>query len=372
MDLSVGVGIGSGPPLGRLKGALRAARVAGFDSAWVVDHFLGFFPDAIWDKRFTWLAGDGGSPHAYFDHQTLLGALASKAGNLQLAVGVTEPVRRHPVLIAQAAMTLSHLTTRPPILGIGAGERENTEPFGLSFERPVARLEEALRIIRTCFSSAGPFEFHGEFWDMPDAVMDLAPAPGRTPELWVAAHGPRMLGLTGAHGDGWYPTHPMHPAEYAESLAVITAAATRAGRDPNAITPGAQVSIVVAKTEARARAMLSHPSLRFLALLLPDSVWQAEGRRHPLGDGHRGMVDLVPHRLDADEVWEAIEAVEPDLLAERIVWGDRRRVVGAIRDLADAGLRHVVLQPASGLVSRSDALYALRSLRAIRSDLVGG
>lgn len=372
MELEVGVGIGSGPPLGRLKGALRAARLAGFDSAWVVDHFMGFFPQSIWDKRFTWLAAGGASPHAYFDYQTILGAVAAKAGDLRLAVGVTEPIRRHPVLIAQSAMTLSHLTKRAPILGLGAGERENTEPYGLAFDRPVARFEEALRIIRTCFTSEGPFEFRGEFWDMPDAVMDLSPAEGRTPELWIAAHGPRMLGIAGTHGDGWYPTHPMHPAEYAGSLATIAASAREAGRDPASITPGAQVSIVVAKTDARARAMLSHPSLRYLALLLPDTLWQAEGRRHPLGAGHRGMVDLVPHRHSADEIWEAIEAVEPDLLAERIIWGDRRRVVRSIRDLADAGLRHVVLQPASGLVSRSDALYALRSLKSIRSDLVDG
>ncbi len=32
------------------------------------------------------------------------------------AIGVTEPIRRHPVLLAQAALTLSHLTKRPPIL----------------------------------------------------------------------------------------------------------------------------------------------------------------------------------------------------------------------------------------------------------------
>ena len=26
--------------------------------------------------------------------------------------------------------------------------------------------------------------------------MDLEPPPGRTPEIWIAAHGPRMLHLT--------------------------------------------------------------------------------------------------------------------------------------------------------------------------------
>lgn len=372
MDIRFGVGVGTGPPLSRTHAALRGARLAGFDSAWVVDHFLGFFPEAAWQPSFTWLAKGDDSPHAYFDWQTLLGDLAGRAGSLRLGVGVTEATRRHPVLIAQAAMTLSHLTKRAPIIGIGAGERENTEPYGLDFDRPVGRLEEALAIIRTCFSSSGPFEFRGEHFSMPDAVMDIRPAAGRMPELWVAAHGPRTLALTGRFGDGWYPTHPMRPAEYADALATIARAATASGRDPADITPAAQVSIVVGRTEARARAMLAHPAIRFLGLLAPASLWEAAGRTHPLGPGFRGMVDLVPQRLEADDVWDAIEQVEADFLAEHIVWGDRRRVARALLGLVEAGLRHVVLQPTSGLVSRGDALFTLRSLPAIRDLVVSG
>ena len=36
------------------------------------------------------------------------------------------------------------------------------------------------------------------------------------PATWIAAHAPRMLGLTGRFGDGWYPTQKMTAAEYAE------------------------------------------------------------------------------------------------------------------------------------------------------------
>ncbi len=367
--LAVGIGVGTQPPIGRTTAALRAARTAGFDSAWVVDHFLGFFPRELWTPSFTWLARGGGSPHAYFDWQVLAGHLAVRAGTMQLAIGVTEPIRRHPVLLAQAALTLSHLTKRPPILGIGAGERENVEPYGLSFDRPVSRLEEALAIVRTCFEAEGPFEFHGEFWDLPDAMMDLRAGAGRTPEIWVAAHGPRMLRLTGEYGDGWYPTMPMRPQQYADSLAAITAAASAAGRAPGAVTPGMQVSVVVGRTEARARALLAHPAIRFLGLLLPASVWAEEGLDHPFGADFGGMVDFIPHRMPPQDVRDAIESVDVDFLADRVVWGDRQRVERALRDLADAGLRHVVLQPASGLASRSDAVFTVRSLAAIRRRL---
>jgi hypothetical protein len=75
-------------------------------------------------------------------------------------------------------LTLSHMAKRPPILGIGSGERQNIEPYGLDFSHPVGRLEEALRIMRLCFYSQGlicfeienkssmphPMHLHGHFF----------------------------------------------------------------------------------------------------------------------------------------------------------------------------------------------------------------
>lgn len=231
-----GMSVGTQPPVRRIKLLARAAAVTGFDVAWVVDHFIGFFPRSIWDKEFSWLASPDSSPHPYYDYQALMGFLARH--DLHVAVGVTEPIRRHPVLLAQFALTMSHLAKRSPILGIGAGERENVEPYGLSFERPVSRLEEALQVIRLCLDSDGPIDFTGEFFNLNRAVMDLRPVADKKPQIWIAAHGPRTLRLTGQYGDGWYPTFPMPAAEFEDALRTIRRHALAAGRDPEAITPG--------------------------------------------------------------------------------------------------------------------------------------
>ena len=95
-------------------------------------------------------------PHEHFDYQALLGYLAGRTRHLRLGVGVAEPIRRHPVLIAQTMLTVAQMTKTAPILGIGAGERMNIDPYGLDFSHPVGRLEEALQIIRLCFSGPGP------------------------------------------------------------------------------------------------------------------------------------------------------------------------------------------------------------------------
>jgi len=189
---------------------VRAARVARLDSLWTVDHWVGFLPRSIWTEDFSHRASPRGAD-AFFDWQVLMGALAERAGNIQLGVGVTEPIRRHPVLLAQAAMTISHVTKQPPILGIGSGEAENIVPYGIDFSNPVGKLEEALQIMRLCFDADGTFDFAGDHFQLDRAIMDLRPKRGNEPQIWVAAHGPRMLRLTGEYADGWYPALPLSP-----------------------------------------------------------------------------------------------------------------------------------------------------------------
>jgi phthiodiolone/phenolphthiodiolone dimycocerosates ketoreductase len=334
----------------------------GASSVWLVDHYTGWFPTQMWTTDLTWMARRSAPPNAYFDWQVLAGALAGRCGPVQLAVGVTDTIRRHPVSLAQAALTMSHLTDVPPILGVGAGEAANLSPYGIEFARPVARLEEGLQVVRLLFDSQGPVDFHGEFFHLEQAILDVAPGRGGRPQLWVAAHGPRMLTLTGRYGDGWYPAIPMAPPEYAEALAHIEKAAAEAGRDPASVVAGLDAFYVVGRNDADVRRQLEHPAIRFLALLAPDTAWRRVGLTHPMGRGFRGMVDLVPVRYGRAEREAAIDRVPVDLLATQIIAGTPDQIVERLRALAAVGMRHVVLNPVSPLVSRRALTYTLRTL----------
>ena len=359
--VSVGMSVGTQPPVNQIRAATALARLTGFDAAWTIDHFQGFFPTTLWDRDFSGFADPNSTPHAFYDYQTLLGYLASRAGKLHLAVGVTEPVRRHPVLIAQMAMTVSALAKRPMILGIGAGEAENITPYGLDFERPVARLEEALAVMRLAFESRGPFDFQGDFYQLDDAMMDLAPRPGKRPLLWVAAHGPRMLRLAGEHGDGWYPTLPYKPAEYESALRKVREAASQAGRDPNAIVPSWQAFALIGRDHAEISEMAASPLARYMALLAPATMWSQFGLDHPFGPDFRGFIDILPESHTRQELLTAMDRVPPNLVEEAVLSGTPDEVHAKLRDMIDAGLRHVVLQPVSALLSKRSALFSLRA-----------
>lgn len=370
--ISVGLQIGTQPPVTAVRTVLLAARAMRLESVMAIDHFQNVFPTAMWDKDLTWMAAGRPTPHEFFDYQVMLGFLAAHAGRIRLGVGVTEPIRRHPVLIAQAMMTLSHLTKRAPILGIGAGERMNLDAYGFDPSEPVTVLDEALHIIRRCLSESGPINFSGRHFQLTDARMDLKPAPGRVPEIWVAGHGPRMLRLTGRYGDGWYPTMVSTPQEYAAKLAVIRTAAAEAGRSPQSITPALHRFLVVGASEQEARAMLQTKVIRAFGLMASPELWRQAGSVHPFGDDFNPLVDFMPDRYDRKTIDEAIASVPDAVLTEGpLIWGSPDQVTTKLAAFGDAGLRHVVLAPISGLVSKRAAFYAFRAIGRIARSLSG-
>jgi phthiodiolone/phenolphthiodiolone dimycocerosates ketoreductase len=370
--IATGLELAAMPPAGLNRALVYFARLSGLDSVWVLDHFQGLVPSAVWDQKFSWAATQHQSPHELFDYQVLLGYLASTAGRLRVGVGVTEPIRRHPVLIAQAMLTLAHMTRRSPILGIGAGERENIEPYGLDFSKPVGRLEEALKIIRLCFSHQGPIDFHGEHYQLDRAVMDLRAPKGKTPEIWIGARAPRMLRLTGQYGDGWYPSEINSPEEYAAKLKIIRTAAQEAGRDPQAITPALFQLIAVAPTEQEVRRLLDTKAGRLLALGATSEEWRKVGAQHPFGERFRGGVDWIPEQYDRKMLEEGMAMVPPELLGHGLLWGTPEQVASKLRALGEAGARHVVLFPASAIMSRRAAIYGLLAIRKIARLLRNG
>ena len=127
------------------------------DSFWVPDHLNSLFPRSLWKQKYCGAAKVVPTLDAYIEPWTMLGYLAARnrVGRLRLGVGVTDTGRRNPAVTAQAAVTLDHLTRGRAILGIGTGEREGNEPYGVDWSKPVARFEEAMATIRALSDSGG-------------------------------------------------------------------------------------------------------------------------------------------------------------------------------------------------------------------------
>lgn len=343
--LSVGIETNCTAPMNVERISLRVFTVMGVDSLFLPDHYLSFIPRSLWGPGLTPAAKMIPSPDAYFDPFVMMGMMAARYRGVRLGTGVTEPFRRHPATLAQAFVTLDHLTKGRVILGIGNGERENTEPYGIPFTNRVGRLEEALTIIRRLWSSGGePIDFDGAIWRLRRALFATPLYKGTPPPIWIAAHAPRMLGLTGRFADGWYPTKKMTQQEYASGLARIGAAAVEAGRSLTAFEPGLQIQTALGRERRATIAQLVKvPAAGAMAMLLPGQLWVRHGLQHPLGPAFEGFPEFVPEAITSEQIATARRQVTPELIGDGVYAGSVDEIVAEIRPLVDAGLRHVVI-----------------------------
>ena len=244
MTITLGVPGQIMPPAARALQYAQRAEADGFDAVWWPCHLMGWHPNSLWTADITPLAEMQNSPHVHFDPLAMMAAVGAVTERIRVGVAVTDVIRRHPAMLAMEALTVDHLAGGRAILGLGSGERLNLTPYGIDFDKPVSRLTEAIEVIRLLWSTDQPVNFAGRFFQLQDAVLGLQPFEGRTPPIWLASHGPRMLELCGSHGDGWIPTKS-EPEEYAERLSVIR-------RSARAISNGSWVASTTPTPASRA------------------------------------------------------------------------------------------------------------------------
>jgi len=330
------------PPVdGVLKNAKRN-EAKGYDAMWWPDHLMGWHPESIWKPDITPLANFQSNPHVYLDPIATIAAVGTHTERMKLGTSVTEPIRRHPAMVANEWLSLDHFTKGRAILGIGAGEGENILPYGMDFSKPASRFEEALQIIRLLWENDEPVDFDGDSWTMRRAVCGMGPyTPGRFPPIWTGAHGDRMLKITGRLADGWLPTN-MPPEDYATKLGIIEQAARDAGRDFSAFTPGLWAYTVIAEDHEEAHRILNETLPKGFQLVLPSEEYEKHGYSHPLGPKFVGLRDYIPTHFGRDEALKAIGAIPDEISHEHTLHGTPDEIVKQIHDFEAVGVRHIV------------------------------
>jgi len=348
--ITVGYQDGCLHPLWISRTSMRVARTLGADAMWFPDHFMGFAPKWMWTPDVVPAAKVVHSMDALFDPVPIMTLAALKHRRVWIGTSVTEPIRRHPMSLAQTFVTLDHISKGRAILGIGNGLRENTEPYGLPCDKRVGRLEEALQIIRMLWNSEGrPVTFEGRFWQMADAVFDVPLYKGRPPRLFIGAHFPRMLRMCGRYADGWLPGQKVDGQEYAARLAIIAEAAEAAGRPMRDFTAGQTLLVAFGKSRDHVLDLaLRNKYCAYMAMGMPPEVWKECGLEHPMGDDFMGFLDIVPSRVTPEMIDRALAQLTAPLLDRLFYMGTPEKILEEVAPLAAAGCNHFIVANMGG------------------------
>jgi probable F420-dependent oxidoreductase len=268
------------------------------------------------------------------DAFSLLTETALKTRRLELGTGIVNHYGRSPATLAQAAASLSELLGgRPVNLGLGSSSRAVIEGFhGLPYERPYARMAEALRLIRMALAGER-LELSGEVFRTGE--FSLAVAPRGPVRLYVAGLARPMLEVTGRCADGWLPNLPSRRG-FAALRGDVAAAAHRAGR-PMPTTAAYLYTMVGDDAEA-----VEEPLRRTIAWYI------ASG-----GAGYRTLFQRYGYAHLVDEVaalWaqgrraEARALVGPELIRDVCIVGPARAIPDQLAQFAAIGIDTPVLR----------------------------
>src|SRR5690349_11866106 len=177
-------------PFERIVERTGAAETAGFDSVWLMDHFVApMAPDV--DTYEGW---------------TVATALASRTSRIRIGHLVLCDPFRHPALLAKIAATFDVVSNGRLDLGIGWGSvADELRMFGFGPEPAAtraAKLRETLEILDLMFAGE-PFDYDGTHFTLRRAQGRPVPVQSHVP-IHIGGGGPRLtMPLVRDFADWW-------------------------------------------------------------------------------------------------------------------------------------------------------------------------
>ena len=218
------IGLMIGPEKGRYRqkvarliAAAEAAERDGFTSLWIPQ-----------------IPGD-------FDPLTAFALIGHATKRIELGTAVLPIQTRHPIAMAQEALSVQAVCEGRFTLGLGTSHHWVIEDqLGLSYERPAHQMRNYLEVLNAAFRAPGSIDVVNDSYRVhsPMDVTDWSPNP-----ILIAALGPVMLRVAGEHASGTILWMADERAVAQHVVPRITKAAAAAGRPAPRIVAGVPITL---------------------------------------------------------------------------------------------------------------------------------
>jgi F420-dependent oxidoreductase-like protein len=185
------------------------------------------------------------------DTMGVLAIVGREVPRITLATGVVPTYPRHPVTMAQQALTVQQASGNRFILGIGLSHQIVIENmFGFSYDKPVRHMREYLSVLMPLLHE-GAASYQGETIR---TEISLTVEPRVAPPVVLAALGTQMLKVAGSLADGTSTWMTGAATLDSHTVPTITAAAASAGRPSPRILTSLPICVTNDVDAARERA----------------------------------------------------------------------------------------------------------------------
>lgn len=202
----------------------QRAEELGYHSLWTYQRLLSPV-DAAWGEMY----------RSVLDPVVSLAYVAARTSRIRLGVAVINMPFLAPVVVAKQLATLDIVSGGRVDAGFGNGwSDEEFAATGATKQGQGRRADEFLSLLKALWTDE-IVEHAGEFYRVPRMRLDPKPVQRPHPPILLGAVAPPALRRAGRLCDGWVSRSRADLRKIGESVAVISAAAEQAGRDPQTL-----------------------------------------------------------------------------------------------------------------------------------------
>jgi len=172
---------------------------------------------------------------------SIAAAVAATTNRIDFGQSVVNSPYRSPAMTAKIADTIDEISGGRFVLGIGAGNTDDSdyEAFGFPTDKRYSRFAEAIQIIHGLLKN-GEIDFEGEFYSAKRAELVLRGPRPQGPPINIAAGGPKMMQLVAKYADawnwwGWGETLEQLKDRLRPLIELLEQACETEGRDPSTL-----------------------------------------------------------------------------------------------------------------------------------------
>jgi len=175
---------------------------------------------------------------------------------LRLGCAVFVLPLHNPLHLAKAISSLDCISHGRVEVGVATGGRGRPfDAFGIDADRPVARFNEALALMKACWTEP-EINFDGQLFTLQGAAMEPKPVQKPHPPVWFGGSAPAGMRRAVRHGDGFMGAGSQTPAQFAEQVGIVREEMGAQGRDPSTFRIAKRVYVHVDDDAARGRRRL--------------------------------------------------------------------------------------------------------------------
>jgi probable F420-dependent oxidoreductase len=278
-----------------IEAAAEVAERLGYRDVWTTDHVL--------------VERESARQYGHiFEALVTLAYVAGHATRVRLGTSVIVVPQRNAVVLAKELASIDALSGGRLTAGVGVGwDEAEFANLGVEdrFHRRGAYLDEAIALWRHLWSGSKE-PFAGRFHRIEDFSFGPLPAQGAELPIWVGGRSRAALERAGRLGDG-YHSSMSGPAQLAERIPVVLAAAERAERPRPALS--ARVRVLLAE---RAGMAARSRTGSYVMAGSPEELTAEIGRFAALGIEH---LVLGFGATDPDRLIPAVERFEREVAA---------------------------------------------------------